>query len=168
MLSHLWSQRLSQGRSRSCPRSRERADYGESARLNPFANGPRALSAKCAQRLAWKICFPDIQAGWCLSTSCNFLRPWNTRPFTAATESPMTRAASFVDNSPSSRNSIAVRIPGVNLFIAADRIRIRSPCKKAPSGLRVNRGSPARAGFLHSLLNRRSIPRVRGDLYAGT
>src|ERR1700732_243325 len=116
MLPHLWSQLLSQGRSRSCPRSRERADYGVSARLHPLANGKAYFSrfsisyrsssllsaelsrselrapetsshesrwASCvaalitgtadelvareaiAPRLAWKICFPDIQAGWC-------------------------------------------------------------------------------------------------------
>jgi len=46
----------------------------------------------------------------------------------------MTQAAASVGNSPSSRSSIAVRIPGFNSFIAADRIRLRSLCKKALSG----------------------------------
>ena len=40
----------------------------------------------------------------------------------------------LVDNSPSSRSSVALRILGVKLAIAADRIRRRSPCKKAVSG----------------------------------
>ena len=40
----------------------------------------------------------------------------------------------LVDNSPSSRSSVAPRILGVKLAIAADRIRRRSPCKKAVSG----------------------------------
>src|SRR6202040_1827006 len=44
MLPHLWSQPLSQGRSPSCPRSRERADYGVSARLHPSANGKSCFS----------------------------------------------------------------------------------------------------------------------------
>src|SRR6266481_2207444 len=47
---------------------------------------------------------------------------------------PIIRAVSFVDNSPSSRSSIALRILGVKLAIAADRIRRRPPCKKAVSG----------------------------------
>src|SRR5882762_1902383 len=69
------------------------------------------------------------------NTRCNFLRPWYTRPFTASIESPKAQATSFVDNSPRSRSSIAVRIPGVNLFMAADRTLFRSLCKKALSGL---------------------------------
>jgi hypothetical protein len=40
-----------------------------------------------------------------------------------------------MDNSPSSRSSIAFRIFGVNLFMAADRIRFCSLFKKTPSGL---------------------------------
>src|SRR4029077_20668442 len=47
---------------------------------------------------------------------------------------PIIRAVSFLDNSSNSRSSIALRFLGVKLAIAADRIRRRSPCKKAVSG----------------------------------
>src|SRR5258708_15722295 len=47
---------------------------------------------------------------------------------------PIIRAVSFVDNSPTLRSSIALRLLGVKLAVAADRIRRRSPCKKAVSG----------------------------------
>jgi hypothetical protein len=40
-----------------------------------------------------------------------------------------------VDSSPISRSWIAVRIPGFNSFIAADRIPFRSRCKQLSSGL---------------------------------
>ena len=77
-----------------------------------------------------QTCVADIQADCRFNTWCNLLRPGNNRPFTAATESPMTRAVSSMDISPSSRTSIAFRIPGVNLLIAADRIRLLSSRKR--------------------------------------
>jgi len=46
---------------------------------------------------------------------------------------------------------MAVRVPGVNLFIAADRIRLRSSCRKALSG-------PARESGISSACGVSSFP----------
>src|SRR5260370_26092138 len=125
------------------------------------------LIAREAIRLAARLqhlCFGN-PGGLALNTRCNFLRPWYTRPFTASTESPKTRATSFVDNSPRSRSSIAARIPGVSLSLAADRIRLRSPSKKRHSGPAHESGlsSPSEGSSLppKSSIDTSRLPRPR-------
>src|ERR1700678_245663 len=79
----------------------------------------------CSQ-LTWKPRRRDIRRFTIVS---NCLRPRSTRDFTAGTERPMIPATSAVDSSPSILNSTALRIPGFNSFIAADRISFCS-CSK--------------------------------------
>src|SRR5260370_4602897 len=64
---------------------------------------------------------PYRETAWYLSAMPSSFLAWNTRPLMAATESPIRRAVSWVDKSPSSRNSTALRIPGLRCLIAADR-----------------------------------------------
>src|ERR1700679_202436 len=84
-----------------------------------------AAESVCSQ-LTWKPRRRDIRR---LTIVSNCLRPRTTRDFTAETERPMIPATSAVDSSPIILNSTALRIPGFNSFIAADRTSFCSCCR---------------------------------------
>src|SRR5260370_11790787 len=65
---------------------------------------------------------PYRETAWYLSALPSSFLAWNTRALTAATESPIRRHVSWVDKSPSSRHSTALRIPGLRCLIAPDTI----------------------------------------------